>query len=41
MAAENPLWAGERIANELLVTLGLRVSARTVRKYNGALDRGF
>ena len=33
MARENPLWGEERIANELLVKLGLRVSPRTVRKY--------
>jgi transposase InsO family protein len=33
MAAENPLWGEERIANELLVKLGLRLSPRTVRKY--------
>jgi putative transposase len=33
MAAENPLWGEERIANELLVKLGIRVSARTVGKY--------
>src|SRR6516164_4746483 len=33
MAAENPLWGEERIANELLVKLGIRVSPRTVRKY--------
>ena len=33
MAAENPLWGEERIANELLVKLGLRVSPRTVGKY--------
>ena len=33
MASENPLWGEERIANELLVKLGLRVSPRTVRKY--------
>jgi hypothetical protein len=33
MAAENPLWGEERIANELLLELGLRVSPRTVRKY--------
>ena len=32
-AAENPLWGEERIANELLVELGIRVSPRTVRKY--------
>src|SRR6266481_2119455 len=33
MAKENPLWGEERIANELLVKLGIRVSPRTVRKY--------
>ena len=33
MALENPLWGEERIANELLVKLGIRVSPRTVRKY--------
>jgi len=33
MAAENPLWGEERIANELLLKLALRVSPRTVRKY--------
>ena len=33
MAAENPLWGEERIANELLVKLGIRVSPRTVGKY--------
>jgi transposase InsO family protein len=33
MATENPLWGEERIANELLLKLGFRVSPRTVRKY--------
>jgi transposase InsO family protein len=33
MASENPSWGEERIANELLLKLGLRVSPRTVRKY--------
>src|SRR5262249_41588344 len=33
MARENPTWGQERIANELLLKLGLRVSPRTVRKY--------
>ena len=33
MAAENPLWGEERIANELSVKLGIRVSPRTVGKY--------
>src|SRR5688572_4880121 len=33
MANQNPLWGEERIANELLVKLGIRVSPMTVRKY--------
>jgi putative transposase len=33
IARENPLWGQERIANELWLKLGLRVSPRTVRKY--------
>jgi putative transposase len=33
MTRENPTWGQERIANELLLKLGLRVSPRTVRKY--------
>jgi putative transposase len=33
MALENPIWGEERIANELLVKLNIRVSPRTVRKY--------
>jgi len=33
MARDNPSWGEQRIANELLVKLGLRVSPRTVRKY--------
>jgi hypothetical protein len=32
MAWENPAWGEERMANELLLKLGLRVSPRTVRK---------
>jgi hypothetical protein len=36
MAAENPLWGEERIANELLVKLGIRVSPRTGGKYDWA-----
>ncbi len=32
MSRDNLLWGEERIANELLVKLGLRVSPRTVRK---------
>jgi len=33
MAQDNPAWGEERIANELLLKLGLRVSPRTIRKY--------
>ena len=33
MARENPSWGEERIANELLLKLGLCVSPRTIRKY--------
>jgi transposase InsO family protein len=33
MASGNPTWGEERITNELLIKLGLRVSPRTVRKY--------
>jgi len=33
MAWENPTWGEERIANELLLKLGIRVSPRTVQKY--------
>lgn len=37
MAVENPIWGEERIANELKLKLGIRVSPRTVGKY---LQRG-
>jgi putative transposase len=41
MARENASWGEERIANELWLKLGLRVSPRTVRKYlPKRLDRG-
>jgi hypothetical protein len=33
MAGENVLWGEERIANELLLKLGIKISPRTVRKY--------
>jgi putative transposase len=33
IARDNPTWGQERIANELLLKLGLRVSPRTVCKY--------
>ena len=35
MDLENPTWGEERIADELLVKFGIRVSPRTVRKYLG------
>jgi len=40
MATENRLWSEERIANELLLKLGIRVSPRTVRKYMPKPPRG-
>jgi transposase InsO family protein len=40
MASENPSWGQERVANELLVKLGIRVSPRTVRKYMWARPAG-
>ena len=40
MAAENALWGEERIANELRLKLGLKVSPRTVRKYMPKLPPG-
>ncbi len=33
VGSENPTWGEERIANELLLKLGIQVSPRTVRKY--------
>ena len=33
MAAENPTWGEERIANELKLKLAIQVSPRTVGKY--------
>ena len=39
MAAENPTWGEERIANELKLKLGIRVSPRTVQKYLAPLSR--
>ena len=32
MGAENPIWGEERIANELKLKLGIRISPRTVAK---------
>ena len=40
IASENPSWGEERIANELLVKLGIRVSPRTVNKYLPRPPRG-
>jgi putative transposase len=40
IATENPLWGEERIANKLLVKLGIRVSPRTVDKYMPKRPRG-
>ncbi len=41
MACENATWGEERMAHELLLKLGLRVSPRTVRKYMPKrFDRG-
>ena len=40
MAAENPIWGEERIANELSLKLGIRVSPRTVGKYMPKRPRG-
>jgi len=40
MALSNRSWGEERIANELLLKLGIRVSPRTVRKYMPKRPRG-
>jgi transposase InsO family protein len=40
MANENPSWGQERIANELILKLGIQVSPRTVRKYLPRRPRG-
>src|SRR5262249_12553562 len=33
MASANPTWGEERIANELLLKIGIQISPRTVRRY--------
>src|SRR5262249_52907450 len=33
MATQNPTWGEERIADELLLKIGIRISPRTVRRY--------
>lgn len=40
MANEYPTWGQERIANELILKLGIQVSPRTVRKYLPARPPG-
>ena len=40
MATENPSWGAERIANELLLKLAIKVSPRTVSKYLPRRPRG-
>jgi putative transposase len=40
IANENPSWGEERIANELLLKIGIRVSPRTVNKYLPRSPRG-
>ena len=40
MANENPAWGQERIANELILKLGIQVSPRTVSKYLPRRPRG-
>jgi putative transposase len=40
MALSNLSWGEERIANELLLKLGIRISPRTVRKYMPKRQRG-
>jgi hypothetical protein len=40
MVRENPIWGEERIAHELWLKLGIRVSPRTVRAYWPTKDSG-
>jgi putative transposase len=40
MARDNPTWGEERIAAELLLKLGIRVSPRTIRRYMGRGKNG-
>jgi hypothetical protein len=39
IATENPTWGEERIADELLLKLQIRISPRTLSKYMGRLPR--
>jgi putative transposase len=40
MAMDNPTWGEQRIANELLLKLGIQISPRTVRRYMPAPPKG-
>ena len=40
MANENPSWGQERIANELILKLGIQVSPRTVREVSASASAG-
>ncbi len=40
MARDNPGWGEERIANELLLKLGIQISPRTIRKYMPKRPKG-
>jgi hypothetical protein len=40
MAAQNPSWGQERVANELKLKLGIRVSPRTVASYHAPVPVG-
>ena len=39
MAVNNPTWGEERIADELLLKIGIRISPRTIRRYMPAKPR--
>jgi len=36
MAVNDPIWGEERIADELLLKIGIRISPRTIRRYMSA-----
>src|SRR5262249_48932047 len=39
MATQNPMWGEERIADELLLKIGIQISPRTVRRYMPAAPK--
>ena len=39
MAVNDPIWGEERIADELLLKIGIRISPRTIRRYMPAKPR--